>query len=144
MYDDSQGNAMTEIALALAMGFFSLLVLAMVSMGAGRGKNTSATAAILAPPAAKAMDQGTTGVDPQDIILIYFDGGFLDTELQAVEPDGFDAERRIVLAFAPDVPLAEAMTARSRVSAENLVVSTLDDAWLSALADLRSQKGSNP
>jgi len=144
MYDDSQGNAMTEIALALAMGFFSLLVLAMVSMGAGRGNNTSATAAILAPPAAKATDRGTTGVEPQDIILIYFDGGFLDTELQAVEPDSFDAERRIVLAFAPDVPLAEAMTARSRVSAENLVVSTLDDAWLSALADLRSQKGSNP
>jgi hypothetical protein len=144
MYDDSQGNAMTEIALALAMGFFSLLVLAMVSMGAGRGNNTSATVAILAPPAAKATDQGTTGVEPQDIILIYFDGGFLDTELQAVEPDSFDAERRIVLAFAPDVPLAEAMTARSRVSAENLVVSTLDDAWLSALADLRSQKGSNP
>jgi hypothetical protein len=144
MYDDSQGNAMTEIALALAMGFFSLLVLAMVSMGAGRGKNTSATAAILAPPAARATDQGTTGVDPQDIILIYFDGGFLDTEFQAVEPDSFDAERRIVLAFAPDVPLAEAMTARSRVAAENLVVSTLDDAWLSALADLRSQKGSNP
>ncbi|MDH3911315.1 MAG: hypothetical protein OEU09_08460 [Rhodospirillales bacterium] len=144
MYDGSQGNAMTEIALALAMGFFSLLVLAMVSMGAGRGKETSATAAILAPPAAKATDQGTTGVEPQDIILIYFDGGFLDTELRAVEPDSFDGARRIVLAFAPDVPLAEAMTARSRVSAEHLVVSTLNDAWLSTLADLRSQKGSKP
>ena len=35
MYDGSQGNAMTEIALALAMGFFSILVLTMVSMGAG-------------------------------------------------------------------------------------------------------------
>ena len=33
MHDGSQGNAMTEIALALAMGFFSLLVPTMVSMG---------------------------------------------------------------------------------------------------------------
>ena len=81
---------------------------------------------------------------PQDIILIYFDGGFLDAELRAVEPDGFDGARRIVLAFAPDIPLAEAMTARARVTAEHLVVSTLDDAWLSALTDLRSRKGSNP
>ena len=56
MYDGSQGNAMTEVALALAMGFFSLLVLALVSMGAGRGKETSATAAVLAPPAAKAAE----------------------------------------------------------------------------------------
>ncbi len=37
MHDGSQGNAMTEIALALAMGFFSILVLTMVSMGAGHG-----------------------------------------------------------------------------------------------------------
>ena len=37
MHDGSQGNAMTKIALALAMGFFSILVLTMVSMGAGHG-----------------------------------------------------------------------------------------------------------
>ncbi len=143
MYDGSQGNAMTEVALALAMGFFSLLVLALVSMGAGRGEEASAAAAILAPPAAKAADQGATGVEPQDIILIYFEGGFLDTELQAVEPREVDVTRRIVLAFAPDVALAEAMTARSRVRAEHLVVSTLDEAWLSTLADLRLRKGSS-
>lgn len=143
MYDGSQGNAMTEIALALAMGFFSLMVLAMVSMGAGRGKETDVMAAILAPLASKATNQGATGLGPQDIVLIYFEGGFLDTELQAVEPGGFDGARRIVLAFAPDVSLAEAMTARSQVSSERLVVSTLDDAWLSALADLKSRKGSN-
>ena len=57
-------EGMTVLEPGCAMGFFSLLVLAMVSMGAGRGKNTSATAAILAPPAARATDQGTTGVDP--------------------------------------------------------------------------------
>jgi hypothetical protein len=144
MYDSSQGNAMTEVALALAMGFFSLLVLALVSMGAGRGKQTDAIVAVLAPLAPKAKAQGATRLEPQDVVLIYFDGGFLDTDLQAVELGGFDGSKRIVLAFAPDVPLAEAMTARSRVTAEHLVVSTLDDAWLSALADLRSQKGSNP
>ena len=37
MHDGSQGNAMTEIALALAISFFSLLVPTMVSMGAGHG-----------------------------------------------------------------------------------------------------------
>ena len=35
MTDATQGNAMTEIALAMAMGFFSVMVLTMMSMGAG-------------------------------------------------------------------------------------------------------------
>ncbi len=144
MYDGSQGNAMTEIALALAMGFFSLLVLALVSMGAGSGREASATAAVLAPPSATAPARDTTEVTSEDIVLIYFEGGFLDTELRTVAPEGFDGARRIVLAFAPDVPLAEAMAARARVAGENLMVSTLDEAWLEVLADLAARKGSTP
>ena len=34
MGEDYYGNAMTEVALALAMAFFSIMVLAIVSMGA--------------------------------------------------------------------------------------------------------------
>ena len=33
MHSEYQSNAMTEIALALAMAFFSIMVLAMLSMG---------------------------------------------------------------------------------------------------------------
>ena len=33
MNDSTAGNAMTEIALALAMAFFSIMVLSMISMG---------------------------------------------------------------------------------------------------------------
>ena len=135
MYDGSQGNAMTEIALALAMGFFSLLVLAMVSMGAGRAVESPATAAVLAPPVSKAADQGATDLQQQDVILIYHQGGFLDTDLNPVEPGGFEGADRVVLAFAPDVPLAEAMAARARVKFEPLVVSTLNQAWQRTLAN---------
>ena len=38
MADSSYGNAMTEIALALAMAFFSIMVLTMVSMSAAPEK----------------------------------------------------------------------------------------------------------
>ena len=47
MHDGSQGHAMTEIALALAIGFFSLLVPTMVSMGAGHGGAGPAVATLL-------------------------------------------------------------------------------------------------
>ena len=99
-------------------------------------------AAILQPAATRTTDRGTIEVESQDTILIYFNGGFFDTELQGVDPQEIDGTRRVILAFAPDVALAEAMTARSRVRADRLVVSTLDEAWLRALADLRPQEGS--
>ncbi|MEK9673064.1 MAG: hypothetical protein VW268_11270 [Rhodospirillaceae bacterium] len=43
------GNAMTEIALVLAMAFFSLMVLTLVSMGAGSPQK-SPVRADLPPP----------------------------------------------------------------------------------------------
>jgi hypothetical protein len=59
MRNGSQDNAMTEIALALATGFFSIMVLTMVSMGAGFRESKPASAVILAPAAADAPSSAT-------------------------------------------------------------------------------------
>ncbi|MBL6929462.1 MAG: hypothetical protein ISR44_09855 [Rhodospirillales bacterium] len=48
MEDTGYGNAMTEIALALAMAFFSIMVLTMISMGVGEGKIDPAVGAVMA------------------------------------------------------------------------------------------------
>ena len=53
MSNSSQENAMTEIALAMAMGFFSVMVLTAISMGVPAPKtpenqSTSVSIAILA------------------------------------------------------------------------------------------------
>ncbi len=136
MYDGSQGNAMTEIALALAMGFFSIMVLTMVSMGAGVGETRTATALMLAPAQTDSAEAGAIMPDAQDVIVIYSDGRFLDTDLRPLDPASISGTGRVVLAFVPDVPLAEAMVARAAISATNLVVSTLDERWLEALAEL--------
>ena len=74
--------------------------------------------------------------DAQDVIVIYSDGRFLDTDLRPLDPASISGAGRVVLAFVPDVPLAEAMVARAAISATNLVVSTLDERWLEALAEL--------
>ena len=68
------GNAMTEIALALAMGFFSIMVLTMVSMGAGSGDAAEAVAARLAPPEADAEPAAVVARTEDDFVLIYHDG----------------------------------------------------------------------
>ena len=141
MDDGSQGNAMTEVALALAMGFFSLLVLTMVSMGAGEFSSDTKLTIVLTPSASQDSSQGATSFDPDNLLVIYHRGRFLDASLEPLEPASIDSTKRVILAFAPDIPVSEAMEARSRISAGDLLVSTLDEDWQAALGRVGNAEG---
>ena len=142
MYDGSQGNAMTEVALALAMGFFSMLVLTLVSMGGGKSDGSAALTAVFAPPAAHQQSARSEQPDADDFVLIYHQGRFLTAQLEPIDPKTIETTKRVVLAFPPKLSMAEALAARAEVEAERLVVSTLDDRWLAALARLGAAGGS--
>ena len=139
-YEPAQENAMTEIALALAMGFFSLMVLTLISMGAGQTGKSAPEVLALAPMTdqSRTADAATTALG-NDLIFIFDGKRFLDTELRPVDPQTViqsmtGPARRVVLALDPSLPLKEAMAARARVNAPNLVVSSLDARWIKALA----------
>ena len=133
MEDSHQGNAMTEIALALAMGFFSLMVLTMISMGAGKSDNPAVAAAMLAPSTPAAAEAATVEPTTEDMIVVYHGGRFFDRDLKPVDPAAIATSGRVLLALDPELPLAEAMAARTRINVANLIVSTLDDRWLTTL-----------
>ncbi len=134
MQESTQGNAMTEVALALAMGFFSILVLALVSMGAGQPSSDQpqASAALLKPALARG-DGGGTAVSADDRIVIYYKGRFLDPDLKPADLASLPREGRIILAFDPAIPLEEVVGLYGRIDRPDLVVSTLDAAWLARL-----------
>ena len=134
---------MTEIALALAMGFFSLMVLTLISMGAGQSGTRAPSVLSLAPtvtPTTPQNQAAITATAPGNDLIIIFDGNrFLDTKLRPVDPQTViqsmtGPARRVVLALDPSLPLKDAMAARARVNAPNLVVSGLDKRWLKALS----------
>lgn len=135
-------SAMTEIALALAMGFFAIMVLTMVSMGAGQPDQTpekegSVAAAKLLPNAdSGAASPAATEVAADDRIVIFHDGRFLDTALAPVDPASLPPTGRVILAVSPDLPLADAIALRGRIDREDLVVSTLDARWMETLRTL--------
>ena len=143
----AQENAMTEIALALAMGFFSLMVLTLISMGAGE-KPTGAPQILALAPTEATTDRpaaAEAASAAKDLILIFDGTRFLDAQLNPVNPETAIAKmagpaRRVVLALDPSIPLKEAMAARARVKSPKLVVSTLDDRWLTALKNRRNGK----
>lgn len=141
MDDAHTSNAMTEIALALAMSFFSVMILAIVSMGAGSAEEATAEApemlaAKLAPsdgaaPAARHL------AAEDDRIVVYHSGAFFDAELAPLDPASLSGGGRVVLALDPATPMAEALAARGRIDVADLVVATLDERWLAALKERR-------
>ena len=130
MHDGAQGNPMTEIALALAMGFFSIMVLTVISMGAAPQSGKAVAAAILAPSSkpASALD-----VENQDTVIVYYEGRYLDPQMKPVDPATIKASGRLILAIDPGLPLGEAMAAREKFASDQLIVSTLNEDWLLVL-----------
>lgn len=143
MHNPSQESAMTEVALALAMGFFSLMVLTLISMGVdGRAAAPNQTA-VLAPAASPSEATGAREPRRDDRIVIFDGGRFLDRDLNPVDPRSVAATAgggRLVLAVDPALPLEQAMAARARIPVDDLVVSTLDAAWLAALSRNREDR----
>lgn len=135
----AQENAMTEIALAMAMGFFSVMVLTAMSMGVAAPKSRTAAAPIVtaavaasgAPSAAGAADR----LADDDILVVYDGARFLGRDLRPLDPARIDRSRRIVLAVTPDLTMAQALAARQRIAAPKLVITTLDDRWRDALRE---------
>lgn len=126
-------NAMTEVALALAMGFFSIMVLTLISMGSG----TSEAPVFDAFPivASSTSSAAATHHEETDRIVIFDGARFLDTDLQPVSPETLSAQPgdRVVLAVAPGLTFAQVETARQQIEVRDLVVTTLNDTWQSAL-----------
>ena len=145
MGESHYGNAMTEIALALAMGFFSIMVLTMVSMGAGRGESPEVAertviAAALAPASADADGAGRLKAQAKDVLVIYHRGRFYDRQLRIIDPAAEAFPGRVVLALDGTLNVGEALAARSRVGTPDLIVSTLDQRWMEALGRLPEEE----
>ncbi|WPZ32195.1 hypothetical protein T8K17_13185 [Thalassobaculum sp. OXR-137] len=126
MEDDAIAGGLTEIALALAMAFFCILVLALMSMGAPTTTAQDGVPAVrtaggsAAPPAAEA----------ERTVVLFHAGGFRDRQGRTVDPQALSG--RVLLAVDPALPLTEVLAAQGRVAGD-VLVAALDPAWLDQL-----------
>ncbi|SCA58270.1 conserved exported hypothetical protein [Candidatus Terasakiella magnetica] len=144
MSDTTQTNAMAEIALALAMGFFSIMVLTMVSMGSGLVSQESVATAIKEEPiaiakAAEKTDEtaqkGQSAAVQQEDLVIFYKGQFLDHLLSPLNPAQIKGRDKIVLAVSPDLAMSQTMTVRQKLSSPDITVVVLNETWLHALKE---------
>lgn len=147
MSDTTQTNAMAEIALALAMGFFSIMVLTMVSMGSGMVSSAQATKSAIeetpiqiaktaAQNSAAQQEAGSqTRVKPEDLIVFY-NGRYLDHTLKAVSATSLDGRDQVVLAVSPELSMSQTMSARNELTVPDITVVMLDQNWLTRLKEM--------
>ena len=138
-----QNNAMAEIALALAMGFFSIVVLTLVSMGSGLTPATNAETAhspgvqVQHSDPNQSQDQSeqeNVKVSSTDLI-IYHAGKYLNADLKPVDPASLAGREQIVLAVDGNLPMTEALKAREGVPVTNLTIAPLDARWQKAMKE---------
>jgi len=148
MQNATHESAMTEVALALAMGFFSLMILTLISMGVETG-NADPTRI----EAAKALDivanktaKGAAAIqsDSKDIILIFDGIDYRNADLALVSPADVTRQanadgRRVILAVDPALPFEIALAAREKLSVANLVVSPFSQEWRNRLQKLNGR-----
>ena len=127
-------HAMTEIALALAMGFFCVLVLALISMGSSESTSW-ATVSVDTLRVARSEAAAARPLDPDEILLIHHDGQFLDLQGRPIAVEALPRSARVVLAINPEQSMDTALTARARVPAETVTLTSLDAAWRAKLAE---------
>ena len=142
MSDTTQTNAMAEIALALAMGFFSIMVLTMVSMGSGMVTQEAKTlqddpisiAKTADKPDASEAKGKSENVAPEDLI-IFHNGTFYDNTLSAVTLASLATRPKVILAVAPDLSMSKTMAARHQITSKNITVVVLNETWLNAIKE---------
>ncbi len=69
------------------------------------------------------------------LLVVYHAGQLFNHELAPIEPSQLDPVRRTILALPPDLPFAEAMQIRGRFNSADLIVTTLDERWLTTLEE---------
>lgn len=134
MDDGLEGNAMTEVALALAMAFFSIMVLAMVSMAAGRAGATNPESAPASARPILKVDAGRESL-PQAAdqrIVIFHKGAYLNPDLTPFVATT-EGSRRLVLAIDPGASVSEALSARAGLGRLEATMTVLDQSWTQRL-----------
>lgn len=139
----SQNNAMAEIALALAMGFFSIMVLTMVSMGSGfatKPQETTVSTDQLTVKSSQAPENQSpaaarTKTVPRDSIVIYYQEKFYDADLKVIEAHELKQRKNLVLALDPSISMQRAIKIRTSVPREDVTITTLNGNWLKALKE---------
>lgn len=147
MEDNATNHALTEVALALAMAFFAIMILAMVSMGMPSDTakpppladlpKDAVVLAQLKEAAEKSADSiESQADDTEQTYLFYFNDHFYDHQLKPISLDQLPPGGKVVLALPPSLTVDKAMNIQAKINHPDLVITQLNPQWLQRLETL--------
>jgi len=148
---DTSTQAMTEVALGLSMAFFSLLILALFSIGLPEKTLKNAPVQNRQPSLNKdeqlrlvsnsgKSSSNKTSENQQQQYAFYFNGQFYDTQLNHVNIDNvshFKAQQPLILAVQEHLPLKQIMALRQQIHHPNLSITMLNQSWQTQLENMQ-------
>jgi hypothetical protein len=143
MTDNHANNALTEIALALATAFFSIMILAMISMGAGLQADAKVSRAVVADMVLSKSDgradneSNAASRDQPPTFLFFYRGDFYESDLTRVDPQSFSSPGPVVLAIDPSLSMEAALQARATFSRNDITVTTFTEHWLDTFKEIQ-------
>lgn len=142
---DQSVQAMTEVALALSMAFFSLLLLALVSISvpstagavnkdATESLRTERTAELLLSESRVESTSMTNNEVPLEMqYVFYFDSKFYNQDLQQTDISKFNNSQKLILAMPMDTDVTQALALQQSLNGFDLSLTIMDSDWLAAL-----------
>ena len=132
-------NPLAEVALALAMAFFSLMILMLFAM--------------VNAPKADATDVGPATVEmavesrdpPPDNeerhLVIFTDGGFFDEDLNRLDPAAIDPAQPVILAVSQQMPISRITGFQRRYPDLTIEIAELTPDWQERIAGMGREAG---
>ena len=132
-------NPLAEVALALAMAFFSLMILMLFAM--------------VNAPKADATDVGPATVemavesrDPlpdneERHLVIFTDGGFFDEDLNRLDPAAIDPAQPVILAVSQQMPISRITGFQRRYPDLTIEIAELTPDWQERIAGMGREAG---
>lgn len=148
MEDHTTNHALTEVALALAMAFFSIMILAMVSMSIPRAPDASASKSLAAaeslPEDRVKMQQNESSKQKHDVssakntqqFVFYFNQQFFNQQLQVIDLAGLGSGE-VVLALPASLTVAEALRVKGQINRSDLVITQYNEQWQQRLEKMK-------
>ena len=144
---DTSTQAMTEVALGLSMAFFSLLILALFSIGLPEQTQKNVPAQKNQPSfasdeqlkiASNSKKQSSSKIDQNNKqqYAFYFNGQFYDKQLKRLNSNNFtrfDSQQPLILAVQDSLALIQIMALRKQINHPNLSITMLNQKWQTQL-----------
>jgi hypothetical protein len=131
---DTTTSAMTEVALGLSMAFFTLLIVALLSMGFPKDAQSNVTTLPEGLQDKTVLDiqvdsknLGSTKSETQ--FAFYFDDKFYDESLVLRSIASFAKDKNLIIAVNPTLSFADVLSLRQQINHPKLSITASNKTW---------------